>query len=230
MADRALNPKRRSVFQIVVYASIWLFTLVALKSLFGLRRYGRRHIPKRGALLLVANHQSYLDPPAIGVCIHRQFHPVARAGLFHSAHFGGMIRMLNAIPIREDGRGDTAAMRTAIDLLNSGEVVLVFPEGSRSETGEIEEFKRGVSLLLKRTNCPVAPVAIDGAFEAWPRSRKRPKLFTRIGVLIGEPIAHEALLVDGAEPALERLRADVMRLRDELRAKLGRAPIRAVAE
>lgn len=182
-------------------------------------------LPKKGALLLICNHQSYLDPPAVGLCLHRQFHPIARSGLFESARFAWLIRMLNAIPLREGDRADAAAMRMAIDLLKSGEVVLVFPEGSRTETGEIGEFKRGAGLLLKRSSCAVTPVAIDGAYEAWPRSRKRPKVFSRVGVQVGAPIPHDELLKDGVDTALERLRTEVVQLRRELRLRLKLPPL-----
>lgn len=205
----------------MVYATAKALSLWALWLFFGFRRYGRRNVPKRGALLLVANHQSYLDPPIVGVCLRRQFHPIARAGLFESAHFAWLIRQLNAIPIREDSRGDTAAMKRALELLGQGEIVLLFPEGTRTQTGEVDEFKRGAGLLIKRAQCPVAPVAIDGAFEAWPRTRKRPRLFQRIRVKIGEPIPHDELLTDGADAALVQLREEVVRLLEELRAMHG---------
>lgn len=225
MAEPTDDLSRKSLFQRVFYAVCWVGALITLKLLFGLRRYGMRNLPKRGAVLLISNHQSYLDPPVIGLCLHRQFHPIAREGLFEAPRFAWLIRMLNAIPLREGGQADSAAMRQAIAALNAGEPVLVFPEGSRTENGEIGEFKRGVGLLLKRSACVVAPVAIDGAFEAWPRSRKRPKPFSRIGVMIGEPIPHDELLADGVDAALERLRTEVVQLRRDLRGKLKLPPL-----
>jgi len=191
--------------------------LWTLRVFFRFRRRGMQRIPRHGAVLLVANHQSYLDPPIIGVCLSRQMNPIARAGLFVNTAFSWFLGRLNTISIREDGAGDTAAMKKALRLLKAGEIVLLFPEGTRTETGEVGEFKRGAGLLIKRAKCPVAPVAIDGAFEAWPRTRKTPKLFSRVRVQIGEPIEHDELMTGGVDAALERLRGDVVDMLKKMR-------------
>jgi len=182
---------------------------------------GRANAPRKGGALIVANHQSYLDPPLVGAWLPRQFHAVAREGLFQSRRLNWIITRLNAIPVREDGEPDANVIRQTVALLRAGELVLIFPEGTRTETGDVGEFKRGVGLLLKRAGTPVIPAAIVGAFEAWPRSRKRPRLFSRLGVKYGPPIESEALLADGADAALDRLRAEVIRLKEELSAEMG---------
>lgn len=217
MVESRVARADRSIVQWSVYWSVRTIALAVLKIFFRLKRIGIERLPRTGPVLLVANHQSYLDPPMIGVSVPRQFHPIGRAGLFVSPVFAWLLRMLNTMPIREDGRGDADAMKRALAILEQGEVVLIFPEGSRSANGEIGEFKRGASLLLKRSGCPVVPVAIEGAFDAWPRSRKFPILFRCVRVRFGDPIPHDELLADGAEAALERLRMEVIRLRDELR-------------
>lgn len=214
-----------------VYRTARIISHVLLTILYGLRRHGIEHVPERGPLLLVSNHESFLDPPIIGVSIpHRVMHSMARAGLFEWPILGFLIRRMHTISIEEQG-GDIAAMKKAIGALKEGEVVLIFPEGSRTPDGRMHEFKRGVSVLLRRSRCPVAPVGVVGAFEAWPRFRRLPRLFgPRIAVRIGEPTPHDELLRDGPDEALRRLEREIAVIRADLRRELdvstGRASIR----
>ena len=181
------------------------------------------HMPKTGPVLLAANHQSFLDPPVIGFAITvRHLDYVARAGLFASPVFGGLIRALNAIPISEEGP-DTAAIREILRRLEAGRAVLIFPEGSRTPDGAIRDFKRGVAVLVGRSSCPVMPVAIEGVFDTWPRSSRWPRLLgCRVAVCYGKPIPHDDLLRDGPDAALDRLRREIDAMRLDLRAELRR--------
>ena len=191
---------------------------VVLGLLYRLQVRNQRAVPATGPVLIAANHQSFLDPPAIGCRVtQRQLDFVARSGLFGSKHFGGFLAFLNSIPVAEEGP-DAKAIKEIIRRLRMGRCVMIFPEGSRSETGEIEPFKRGVALLVKRAQCPVVPAAIDGAFEAWPRARKRPKLLfaPKLRVLYGEAIPYDELMADGADAALERVEREVRALHARL--------------
>ncbi len=196
-------------------------TLIVLigVTLFRFRAYHAERVPPRGPLLLIANHQSYLDPPLLGVCVpHRHTDFLARFGLFTSRALGWLIRTLHAMPIRQD-QPDTVAMKEALRRLELGAAVLVFPEGSRSLTGNLQKFKRGVALLVKRSSCPVLPCAIDGAHEAWPRGGRPRLLGTRIAVLYGKPIPHDELMAHGADAAVARLEREVASLLAELRER-----------
>ncbi len=195
-----------------------LFTL-----LYRFRAYGSKRLPASGAVLLVANHQSYLDPPAIGVGIsHRHLDYIARMGLFDSRVLAWLLTQFNSLPIREQG-GDTAAIKEILRRLESGRAVLIFPEGTRTFDGSMMEFKRGIAVLVKRSRCPVVPVAVEGCFDAWPRQRKWPFLWgKRIAVSYGKPIAHDDLMKDGADAALRRLESETQRLRIGLRRILRR--------
>jgi 1-acyl-sn-glycerol-3-phosphate acyltransferase len=134
------------------------------------------------------------------------------------------LRNLNTIPIKsESGDGDTAAMKEIIRRLGEGNCVIIFPEGTRSEDGRMGEFKPGVALIIKRARCAVLPAAIEGCFDAWPRTRKRPKLRgQRIAVKYGRAIPAEELLAGGARESLHRLEREIDRMRLELRAELRR--------
>lgn len=207
------------LWRVLFYRCCLLSARAALHVGFGLRVTGSERVPPTGPLLLAANHQSYLDPPAISTSVlHRHTTFIARAGLFKVKPFAWLISTLSAIPLREDS-GDAAAIRATIGALEQGQMVLIFPEGSRTETGQIGEFKRGVALLVKKARCPVVPAAIAGAFEAWPRSRKFPRLFGKpVRVAFGEPIPYDALMKDGPDAALALIRARVVALHASLTA------------
>lgn len=211
---------RTTLSQRAFYWFCWSACLVVLTVFYRLRRYHTDRIPKSGAVLLASNHQSHFDPPAVGLCnTTRPTHFLARAGLFSNRLFGWLITAVNSIPISEE-ESDIGAIRAILGRLEQGCPVLIFPEGSRSPDGEIHEFKRGIALLLKRAKCPVVPIAIEGAYDAFPRHRRFPRLSGRISVMVGEPIPPDELLKDGPEAGLERLRREVIALRDQLRAKL----------
>lgn len=184
-----------------------------------LRITGREHVPASGPLLIVANHGSFLDPPLVGVGVVRPVTYLARAGLFRVPVLGPLIRALNAVPLKESG-SDTAAIRTALDALSRGGAVVIFPEGARSFDGSIQPFKRGVWLLLTRANCPVLPVGIAGAYDAWPRTRRWPRLLAPpVRVAIGAPVPPETLRPLDAAAGLEHLRGLVVALEAQARAQ-----------
>lgn len=205
-----------SLARILFYELIRKSAHLILAVFFGARAIDRRNVPAVGPLLLASNHESYLDPPVIASLMnHRHLEFIARAGLFKFRPFASIIALLNSIPIRED-QGDGAAIREVLRRLDMGRAVLIFPEGSRSPDGTMQPFKRGVSLLVKRSKCPVVPVAIAGAHECWPRHRW-PRLFgPPIIVKYGVPIPHDELMKDGPDAALERLFNEIKGLRDGL--------------
>ena len=177
-------------------------------------------VPATGPVLIVANHVSYLDPPLVGCDItQREVTYLARAGLFKVPLFGRLIRAVNSVPIRE-GQGDVRAIRDILERIKRGEAVLIFPEGSRSYDGAMVPFRSGASLIIRRAKCPVIPVGIDGAFDAWPRTKAFPKLGQRVLVLFGHPIPPEELM--GAE-GTRRLQREVDQLRLACRAELRRS-------
>lgn len=184
------------------------------------RATGAHHIPRTGAVLFVCNHQSFLDPILVGLSGHRrQFYAMARATLFRNPFFAFLIRSLNAIPVRQ-GVGDTSAIRTCIKVLKGGHALLVFPEGERTIDGCTHTFAPGTMLLIKRTRPQVVPVAIEGAYNAWPRFRRRPQLRGRIHVRFGKAL-DAGLLVDmGSAEALKHLENDIETMRRQMAGNL----------
>lgn len=197
---------------------------IFLTLAYRFRVHGRHHLPTSGPALLVANHQSFLDPIICGSAIaphHLVF--IARVGLFKFKPFARLIASYNAIPIRQ-GEPDTAAIRAALDQLAKGRIVVVYAEGLRTPDGPMHPFQRGAAVLLKRAKCPVIPLAIEGAFDAWPRHKPLPSLWGhRVATMLGPVIPADELLADSPDAALRRLERDIDAMRLELRATLRRA-------
>lgn len=195
---------------------------VLLRLFFRARVHHAERVPAEGACLIAANHQSYLDPPLIAIWVRqRHLNFIARSGLFKSKPFAMLIAYLNSIPIREDA-GDAGAIKEVLRRLDQRQAVLIFPEGSRTPDGRMHEFKRGVALLVKRSKCPVVPVAVEGVHEAWGRGRAPRPFGCPIEVAYGEPISHEELMKDGADAALERLAREIAVLRAGLAEEIRR--------
>jgi 1-acyl-sn-glycerol-3-phosphate acyltransferase len=164
---------------------------------FSLRAAGARNIPRSGPALLLANHQSFLDPMLVGVSIvRRHMCALARSGLFSNPAFGWLIRNLGAAPINQEGFS-REGLKSVLDNLQVGRTVLIFPEGERCADGVLHPLRPGVSLIIKKASpVPIVPIGIAGAFDAWPRQRPYPipaPLFLppgrgTIAVSIGEPL------------------------------------------
>jgi 1-acyl-sn-glycerol-3-phosphate acyltransferase len=140
---------------------------------FSYRAGGRRNMPRRGPVLIIANHQSFLDPIAVGLASRRHLHYLARKTLFNNPLFGGLLRTVNSVPIDQEGVGKEG-IKNILARLEAGHPVLVFPEGERCADGLIHPLRPGIALLLKRVRAPIVPAGIAGAFDAWPRTRKFP--------------------------------------------------------
>ncbi|MCL6501843.1 MAG: 1-acyl-sn-glycerol-3-phosphate acyltransferase [Pirellulales bacterium] len=159
---------------------------------YGIRVRGRHHVPASGGALLLSNHQSHYDPVLIGLACDRRLNYVARSTLFRFGPFRWLIHSLDAIPIEREGLG-LAGLKETLRRLKRGELVLLFPEGTRTRDGRVGTLKPGFSALAHRAQVPLVPVAIDGAFEAWPRTRPWPWV-ARIEIQFGEPLLPQQAL------------------------------------
>jgi 1-acyl-sn-glycerol-3-phosphate acyltransferase len=146
---------------------------------------------------------------------------LARESLFRFAPFRWLIRSLDAIPIDRDGLGLTG-IKESLRRLKRGEMVLIFPEGTRTSNGEIGQFRPGFTVLAARSNAWILPVAIEGAYAAWPKSQKLPGLGT-IHVHFGEPIPPEQVAAQDERDLI----AEVERRVRECHAHLCRHPSRS---
>jgi 1-acyl-sn-glycerol-3-phosphate acyltransferase len=175
---------------------------------YGVRYTGRRNIPAAGGVLVVANHQSHFDPPLVGLGCPRRMNYVARDSLFAFAPFRWLIKSLDAIPLERDGIG-LGGIKESLRRLRRGEMVLIFPEGTRTPDGRVGPFKPGFTTLAARSGASILPVAIEGAFQAWPKQNTFPRL-GRIRVHYGAPIPHEEIAGRDERELVEEVRRRVI--------------------
>jgi len=166
------------------YNVIKALAFFLLKVLFSMEVQGRFNIPKEGGLLVISNHCSQMDPVIIGSMFPRRLYYMAKEELFKIPFLRSLIISLGAFPVKRE-TGDLRALSKIMELVSRGEAVLLFPEGSRSEDGEVKEFMHGASYVAVKTGVPVLPVAVRGSFEAMPKGQAIPRL-TKIKVKVGE--------------------------------------------
>ena len=202
-----MNPQGRSW----LYKLAQALTRILTTLLFDLKSCGLENVPRSGGALLIANHESYLDPVVVGVHLRRPITFMADNDLFKNRFFGWFIRNLHAFPVRQ-GKGDVGAIKQAIQLLHAGHMLNVFPEGSRSTDGEIAKIQSGIALILRRADVPIVPVLVSGSYEAWPRHRS---LFRTLPVRVwyGKPLQIEGLdsqsIVALVDRTLREMQAEV---------------------
>lgn len=138
---------------------------------------GTEHIPKEGPVILCANHTSNWDPPLLGAPLERKVHFMAKEELFRVPILSYFITLFGAYPVRR-GAGDRAAIRSTLEILRNGHVVGLFPEGSRSKTGQLQPGQPGVALFALKSDAQVVPAAIIGSF----------RLFRPVKVIYGKPL------------------------------------------
>lgn len=211
-----------------VFHQIWYFICCCVSvgisvALTRARVFGRKNVPKKGTFLLLANHQSYLDPMFCQwACLPRFIWHVARSTLYTDKYFGALLATLNTIPIRR-GEADLTSMRKILATLKKGYPVCLYPEATRTHDGLIAEIKPGITLLSRRSGADVLPVAIEGAFQAWPRHQKLPHS-KKVLINIGEVIPAEKIKELGDDRFAKLLTSELRRLQNELRVKMGREP------
>ena len=166
-------------------------------------------MPEGGAILS-ANHTSFLDPPLVSTSCPDEVHFLAGDYLFKVPLFGAFIRAVNAHPVVR-GRGDIGAFRLCCKLLKEGKKLVIFPEGTRSKTGEFQPLKRGVAKMAAMTGAKVIPIYIDGAYSIWGRHRRLPKFWGKIRIYYGKALS--CTDTGGEEKLTHDLREAIVRLR-----------------
>jgi len=166
------------------------FSRLAGRLFFRFRVIHRERMIQSGPVILAMNHQSYLDPPLAGTACDRAIYFLARRTLLNVPLLGWVLPKLNVIPVNQEGV-DRSAIKALIRVLQAGNGVLVFPEGSRTLDGTLQPAEPGMGLVIAKTLAPVVPMRIFGAHEALPRGGGRLR-FVPITVVIGEPIFFSA--------------------------------------
>jgi len=153
---------------------------------YSLRVYGVDNITRGGAII-APNHASFFDPPIICAAWPEETHYLARKSLFDKPLLRGLISRLNAHPVTGTAQ-DLNSIKVICELLNQHQKVVIFPEGERSDDGELTEIKTGIAMLAMRCHCPIIPAYIHGTYDVWPKQRRWPKLRGKIACVFGKPI------------------------------------------
>jgi glycerol-3-phosphate dehydrogenase (NAD(P)+) len=190
--ERSLHRGVNPVLYWVLRAILVPFFLIY----FRLDRVGREHLPRTGPLLLASNHRSFLDPFVIGTLVRRPVYYMAKRELFEKRWQAWVLNGLGAFPI-DRGAGDRDAMDTARAILERGDCVVVFPEGTRVRQGPLGDPRRGVGRLALETGAPVAPVAVIGSDAVRRGWRIRPR---KVRIRVGRPLRFPT--VERCSPAL----------------------------
>ncbi|HYB28301.1 MAG TPA: 1-acyl-sn-glycerol-3-phosphate acyltransferase [Solirubrobacteraceae bacterium] len=187
--DKGVNP----LVLLIVRAILTPFFLIYLQ----MKRIGREHIPSAGPVILAANHRSFFDPFVIGTMTRRPVYYVAKQELFaHSRLLSWLLNALGAFPVTR-GASDQEAIETARIILGRGEIVLMFPEGTRTRPGGLGKPRRGVGRLALESGAPVVPIAIIGTEDIRRGWRIRPR---KVRLRAGRPLHFPT--VEKASPTL----------------------------
>ena len=186
--------RRRGVNPFVYWPARVVLKL-AILAYFRVRRLGREHVPS-GGVILAANHRSFLDPFVIGCCLPRPIYFVAKRELFKNPIIGWFLNCMGAFPVKR-GESDEESVATALALLERGQAVVIFPEGTRIRAGSLAKPKRGVGRLALQSGAPVVPIALTGSEHARDGWKIKP---ARVHIRCGAPLTYPR--VDDPSPFL----------------------------
>lgn len=200
---RELNQKRPNYFY-------WFAnTLIAIyiRTLCRLKRTGHESIPQKGGLIVASNHIAAADPFIMGTAVPRELSFMAKKELFEIPVEGWLIKHFNAFPVDRFGF-DLAVIKKSIELLESGQALVMFPEGTRSKDGKIHEGKIGIGMLARKAGVPIAPVYIENSKKAWFNFITGKRFIVRFG----EAIAAEWIMAqDNSKEGYKTITDEVMR-------------------
>lgn len=179
-----------------VLCRIWFGSILRTKII------GVENIPKQGAFILAANHVSNWDPPFLGTFIEREVNYMGKEELFRNRLMGLICKGLHVFPVKR-GAADKGAIKTAIKILKAGGCLGIFPEGTRSKTGELGKAAAGVSLIAALSGAPIIPAAIINTEKIFSKEMARPV------VVYGSPLKFTGTPKDKA--AMERFAQELMK-------------------
>ena len=167
----------------VFYRFAQLISFFYFKAFHRFKVYGLVNIPSSGPFILASNHQSFFDPPALGCRLPRNLHYFARDSLFFWP-LGILIRNLNSIPVNRSTL-DIKTLKLVLSVLNQGNPLLVFPEGTRSCNDQVQSGKKGIGLLLAKSGVPVVPAKVIGGYKVLGRGMIFPRIGKQIVIKYG---------------------------------------------
>lgn len=155
----------------MIYTIAKFISKIALKVFFRGEVYGLENVPGSGGAILAANHTSLLDPFLVGTPLRRKIYFFGRSSLFHPRPWGWFLKQLHTVPV-ERNKPAPSSIKRILRLLKSGEILAMFPEGSRGSGKDLSEAKGGVGMMAVKSGVPVIPVYIYGAARILPKGAR----------------------------------------------------------
>jgi 1-acyl-sn-glycerol-3-phosphate acyltransferase len=210
LPDQAATARKR-----LYWIGRGLFALL-FRHYFRWQVAGAENVPTSGPVILVANHQSYIDPGAVGAAVSREVFFLARETAFRPRGIGSLLRRVNAIPVDLQG-GAMSGLRAGLDVLHKGHALMLFPEGTRTRDGAIQDFRSGIGLIVAKSGAPVVPVRISGLFEAYGRHLRVPRR-RPVSLTFGPPLHFRNRIEETRNPPGQSPRELYQMISDELKA------------
>ena len=185
---------------------------------FGCDVYNSERVPLEGPVILASNHASFYDPFLVGCMIKREIFYLARKTAFFFP-LGPVIKSWNAVPVDRDGGGPKGMMQI-IGHLQSGKAIVLFPEGTRTNDGQLQPVRAGIGFIVIKSTAPVVPVRVFGAYEAWNRKMIFPRPRHRLAVKYGHPMQFAALREEAQTCSRERLKTIYQEVADQIMANI----------
>ncbi len=175
----------------MIYHLIKILVRFAFSIAFNFKVEGKENIPKDTVVIYAANHRSNADPPLLGCTARGKFAFMAKEELFRNKFFAWLIRSLGAFPVSR-GKGDTKVIDTAVERLENGRSLMIFPEGTRSKDGKVHRGHSGAAIIAARSEKPIIPVGI--------KFGEKLKFRTKVIVRFGKPIQPSEYIENSENP------------------------------
>jgi len=181
------NGEVLSLPQKAMHHFVRLLLEVVIRLYFRLEVHGRENIPRRGPFIISPIHRSYLDTPVIGAAIWRLMRYMGAEKMWTNRQLGWFLTAMGGFPVQR-GAADREALKAALAVVERGEPLVMFPEGTRQSGPVVSEMFDGPAYVSCRTGVPIIPVGLGGTERAMPKGKKY-ILPVKMVVVIGEPIS-----------------------------------------
>ena len=197
----------------ILYRITWWFLLTLNKGYWRLRITGKENIPSTGPFVLAPVHRSFIDFSLTSSITKRRMRYMGKDSLWKVSLFGKFISALGAYPVRRGG-ADREALKRTIEVLEGGEPVVIFPEGTRQSGPKVNDLFEGAAYVATKVGVPIVPVGIGGSEHALRKGKKLPRP-VKVAIVVGDPIPPPPASESGrtSRRAVHEL---TLRLRDEI--------------
>jgi 1-acyl-sn-glycerol-3-phosphate acyltransferase len=202
------------------YSIGWHFFRGVFSTYFRWKVYNPERVPLSGPVILASNHASYIDPPLVGAGVRRKINYLARDTIFKVPVLASILRSWEVVPVDRDG-GTGRGLRMILERLERGGAIILFPEGTRSRSGELNPARSGIGLTVIKSAAPVVPARVFGTYRAFGAQMRFPRPRS-LAVKYGQPMYFEALRAEARDCPKPRLKEIYQQVADEIMAAIAR--------